>query len=95
MFIKENTSAIRIFVQLVIRMYALYANMFVCYTSLRYINSICMKLTCIECKNEVDLSNAGEVKPEQVIECNHCGITLLVTSVSDDVVEVEIMDEGK
>ncbi len=54
-----------------------------------------MKLTCIECKNDVDLDSLGEIKPEQVIECNHCGITLLVTSVTDDVLEVEIMDEGK
>lgn len=54
-----------------------------------------MKLTCIECKNDVNLSTVGEVTPEKVIECNHCGITLLVTSVADDTVEVEIMDEGK
>ena len=54
-----------------------------------------MKLTCIECKNDVDLSAYTDIKPEQVIVCNHCGITLLVTSVSEDGLEVEIMDEGK
>jgi len=54
-----------------------------------------MKLTCIECKNDVDLSSYTDVKKEHVVECNHCGITLLVTSVSEAGLEVEIMDEGK
>ncbi|MBI2989594.1 MAG: hypothetical protein HYY51_00175 [Candidatus Magasanikbacteria bacterium] len=55
-----------------------------------------MNLTCPECKNQVDLSNYPNLKPEMVIECNHCGITLGVTKLMDDgSVETEIVEEGK
>jgi len=53
-----------------------------------------MNLTCPECKNDVDLSVYPNLAPEQVIECNTCGITLMVKSVRDTV-EAEVVDEGK
>ena len=54
-----------------------------------------MKLVCPECKNDVDMSKAPTVEVDHVIECNHCGITLQVTEVKDDALNVEIVDEGK
>ena len=55
-----------------------------------------MHLTCPECKNDVDLSAHKELKTDQVVECQMCGITLMVTNVSDDgEVAAEIVDEGK
>ena len=53
-----------------------------------------MKLVCPECKNEVEL--AADVAADQILECNHCGITLQVTGIAEDgMVSVEITDEGK
>jgi len=54
-----------------------------------------MKLTCPECKNEVDLSTYPNLVKDQVIECNICGISLLVTNIDGENVEAEIVDEGK
>ncbi len=54
-----------------------------------------MNLTCPECKNEVDLSSYGAVVKDQGIECDTCGISLVVTGVDGDEVNVDIMDEGK
>ncbi len=55
-----------------------------------------MKLICLECKNDVDLRTYHNLAKEQIIECNTCGITLLVTKISDaGDVSVEIVDEGK
>mgnify|MGYP003393533223 CR=1 FL=1 len=56
-----------------------------------------MKNTCVcpECKNEVALSAYPTLAPENVIECNVCGISLLVTKIADGKVETEIADEGK
>ena len=54
-----------------------------------------MNLTCIECKNQVDLSSYFDLAMDSVVECQTCGITLLVTSIDDNTVSVEIMDEGK
>ena len=54
-----------------------------------------MKLICPECKNDVDLSSYQNLAIDQVIECNICGITLMVTKVDGDSVEAEITDEGK
>ena len=54
-----------------------------------------MNLVCIECKNEIDLSVYSPIDTGDVIECNHCGITLVVKDVSDDNLSVEIADEGK
>jgi len=60
------------------------------------LNIITMKFTCVECKNEVDLSAYPNLAVDQVIECGTCGITLLVTAISeDDTVTAEIVDEGK
>ena len=53
-----------------------------------------MKLICPECKNEVDLSRYPNLAVDQVIECDVCGITLLVTEMGDEV-HTEIVDEGK
>lgn len=54
-----------------------------------------MNLVCPECKNNVDLSSFGELKVDQVIECNTCGITLMITALEGDEVQTEIVDEGK
>jgi len=54
-----------------------------------------MKLICPECKNEVDLSSYPNLAKGDVIECNHCGISLLVTDIKEDEVETEIVEEGK
>lgn len=55
-----------------------------------------MKLICPECKNDVNLSRFGSLKPEQVIECDVCGITLMVEDVVENgQVTVQIVDEGK
>jgi DNA-directed RNA polymerase subunit RPC12/RpoP len=53
-----------------------------------------MHFTCPECKNEVSLKGAP-VKKGQVIECEMCGISLIVDAVEGDVISVEIADEGK
>lgn len=53
-----------------------------------------MRLICPECKNEVDLSLYPNLAVDQVIECDICGITLMVTHVGDEV-SAEIVDEGK
>ena len=54
-----------------------------------------MHLVCPECKNEVDLSRYPNLAKEQVIECNVCGISLLVTDIQGDEVSAEVVDEGK
>lgn len=56
-----------------------------------------MTITCPECKQQVDLTAYPSIEPDQMIECNTCGISLLVTSVSDDkeTAQVEIAEEGK
>ena len=54
-----------------------------------------MKLTCIECKNDVNLSNYPNLAVDQVIECDICGITLLVTEIQGGEVSAEVVDEGK
>jgi len=54
-----------------------------------------MKLVCPECKNDVDLSAHQNLSKDDVIECQMCGITLLVTNTDVESVEVEIADEGK
>ncbi len=54
-----------------------------------------MRLICPECKNEVDLSIYPNLAKDQVIECDICGISLLVTKIEGDNVEAEIVDEGK
>lgn len=54
-----------------------------------------MTLICPECKNDVDLARYPNLAKEQVIECNHCGITLLVTDIQGGSVKTEIVDEAK
>lgn len=54
-----------------------------------------MTLTCPECKNDVDLTLYPTLVVDQIIECDMCGITLMVTSVGEEEVQAEIVDEGK
>ncbi len=54
-----------------------------------------MKLICPECKNEVDLSRYPNLNVDQVIECNHCGVTLVITEIGDEEIRAEVVDEGK
>lgn len=54
-----------------------------------------MQLICPECKNEVNLSAYPNLAVGNVIECNVCGITLLVNEMNGDVVTCEVVDEGK
>ncbi len=54
-----------------------------------------MKAICLECKNEIDLSRYPSIKEGMVIECNHCGITLLIKKIEGDNVSTLIVDEGK
>ena len=50
---------------------------------------------CPECKNIIDLSRYPNIAKGMVIECNHCGMTLLVKEIADNKVSTEIVDEGK
>lgn len=54
-----------------------------------------MKLVCPECKNDVDLSAYPNLQKDQTLECNTCGISLLVTDINGEEVKTEIVDEGK
>ncbi|MDO8626626.1 MAG: hypothetical protein Q7K39_04240 [Candidatus Magasanikbacteria bacterium] len=54
-----------------------------------------MRLTCPECKNDVDLTTYMDILPESVVECNVCGISLMVKSIDGEAVSAEIVDEGK
>ncbi len=54
-----------------------------------------MILTCLECKNPVDLTSYPDLDIGHVIECEMCGITLEVISIDGDKVKAEVVDEGK
>lgn len=58
-----------------------------------------MKAICPECKNEIDLLRYPSITEGMVIECNHCGITLLIKKIEKkpegEEVFTEIVDEGK
>jgi len=54
-----------------------------------------MKCICPECKNEIDLAKYPDLGVGTVIECPMCGIVLHVTSIENDIVLTEIVDEGK
>ena len=54
-----------------------------------------MKLICPECKNDVFLAAYPNLKRDDVIECNTCGITLMVTNADGDDLSADIVDEGK
>jgi DNA-directed RNA polymerase subunit RPC12/RpoP len=53
------------------------------------------KCICPECKNTIDLSAYPKLMAGMIIECNHCGMTLLVKNISNGEVFTEIVDEGK
>ncbi len=56
-------------------------------------NSLCV---CPECKNTIDLSRYPTITSGMIIECNHCGMTLLVKKIATDGnINTEIVDEGK
>ena len=50
---------------------------------------------CPECKNTVDLSRYPSIAPGMVIECDHCGMTLLIQEIAGDEIKTVIVDEGK
>ncbi|MEA2715310.1 MAG: hypothetical protein QOG91_338 [Candidatus Parcubacteria bacterium] len=50
---------------------------------------------CPECKNSVDLSPYPNVAPGMVIECDQCGMTLLVREIKDGALKTDVVDEGK
>ena len=52
-------------------------------------------LVCPECKNTVDLSRYPSIAPGMVVECNHCGMTLLIKGIANGKIDAEIVDEGK
>lgn len=52
-------------------------------------------LVCPECKNTVDVSRYPNIAVGMVVECNHCGMTLLIKEVSEEAIKTEIVDEGK
>lgn len=54
-----------------------------------------MVLVCPECKNQVDLSSYPNLESNQVVECDTCGISLLVVDIMEEQVKAEIVDEGK
>lgn len=54
-----------------------------------------MKSNCPECKNDIDLVRYPAIKEGMVIECDHCGMTLLVKNINEGIVSTEIVDEGK
>jgi len=54
-----------------------------------------LECVCPECKNTVDLSRYPNLAVGMVIECDHCGMTLLVKSTENAQIETEIVDEGK
>ena len=54
-----------------------------------------MKSICSECKNDIDLGRYPSLKEGMIIECNHCGITLLVKKMTLGGIITEIVDEGK
>jgi len=54
-----------------------------------------MKSTCPECKNQVDLSNYPNLAIDNVVECDMCGITLMINRLESDTVGAEVIDEGK
>ena len=50
---------------------------------------------CPECKNVINLSRYPNIAPGMVIECDHCGMTLLVKAIANGQIQTEIVDEGK
>lgn len=54
-----------------------------------------MKSICPECKNSIDISRYSNIKQGMVIECNHCGITLIIKDIKDNNIITDIVDESK
>ena len=57
-----------------------------------------MQLICPECKNEVDLDQYSDLEEDDIVECDVCGINLLVTYIDDENggdIEAEVVEEGK
>ena len=54
--------------------------------------SLCV---CPECKNTIDLTRYPNLAIGMVIECNHCGMTLLVKKIDNGNVMTDIVDAGK
>jgi transcription elongation factor Elf1 len=54
-----------------------------------------MRLTCPECQNSVNTSTYINIAIGNVIECDVCGITLMVNKIEGDAVTAEVVDEGK
>lgn len=54
-----------------------------------------MQSICPECKNDIDLGRYPSVKEGMVIECDHCGMTLLAKKIENNTLSTEIVDEGK
>jgi DNA-directed RNA polymerase subunit RPC12/RpoP len=54
-----------------------------------------LECICPECKNTINLSRYPNLIVGMVIECDHCGMTLLVKEIKGASVLTEIVDEGK
>ena len=54
-----------------------------------------MLLVCPECKNQIDLASYPDLEVGHIVECEMCGITLEVSNMDGDQVQVNIVDEGK
>lgn len=61
-------------------------------TDIKDENSMCI---CPECKNAVNLSRYPTVATGMIIECDKCGMTLLVNEIVDGKVMTDIVDQGK
>jgi DNA-directed RNA polymerase subunit RPC12/RpoP len=54
-----------------------------------------MNSVCPECKNDINLGRYPNLAVGNVIECDVCGITLVVKGIENNEVFTEIADEGK
>lgn len=54
-----------------------------------------MNLTCPECQNGVNLSAYINLAVGNVVECDVCGITLMINKIEGETVAAEVVDEGK
>lgn len=60
--------------------------------NLKIMNNLCV---CPECKNSIDLSKYPNIAVGMIIECNHCGMTLVIKDIVNGNINTEIVDEGK
>lgn len=54
-----------------------------------------MQSVCPECKNDIDLTPFEPLQMEDMLECDMCGISLMVAQIDGDSVQLEVADEGK